>query len=322
MKRMKQRIAVVIPCHNEELTVRKVATDFKTALPEAEIHVFDNCSTDRTSEEALAAGAFVHFVAAKGKGVVVRAMFREIDADLYIMVDGDDTYPPDMARELLKPVTGGEAQMVVGARLHRYEQNAFRRLHVIGNKMIVGLINTLFQARLTDALSGYRVFSRYFVKTMPVMSKGFEIETEMTLHALENNLGIKEIPVPYGARPAGSVSKLSTFKDGWLLLRTIVSIFKDYRPLGFFVSVGIFALLLSIGFGSFVTQEFMQTGEMTHPSTAVLAASLFISGFLSITTGLVLDTVNRRSREQYILLADHVLPHIERQPLVRKKEQQ
>ncbi len=304
---MNQQIAVIIPCHNEETTIQAVVKGFRAVLPEAAIHVFDNCSTDRTSEEAWAAGAHVHYVAIKGKGVVVRHMFREVDADVYVMVDGDDTYPSENVSDLIGPILKGDAEMVVGARLQVFEQSAFRRLHVAGNKLIVGLINLLFQSRLTDALSGYRAFSRYFVKTIPVLSKGFEIETEMTLHALENGLPIKEVTIPYKARPAGSYSKLNTFRDGWLLLQTIVTIFKDFRPLVFFLSAGLLAFLSGFAFGSIVISEFMATGKVFHFSTAVLAASLCLMGLLSVVTGLILDTVNRRNREIYFLLADHVL---------------
>ncbi|MEW6218487.1 MAG: glycosyltransferase [Thermodesulfobacteriota bacterium] len=304
---MAERIAILIPCYNEELTVRAVVHGFRAALPGAAIHVFDNASTDRTAEEARGAGAQVHHVPARGKGCVVRAMFRSVDADLYVMVDGDNTYPPERVAALLEPVRRGEADMVVGARLQQYHEEAFRRLHVSGNRLVVGLINVLFRARLTDALSGYRAFSRRFVKTMPVLSRGFEIETEMTLHALEQGLAIQEVPVPYGSRPAGSHSKLNTYRDGLLLLKTIVSIFKDYRPLLFFSLAGLACLTLGLGFGAIVISEFMATGKVFHPSTAVLAASLFIIGLLSLTTGLILDTVNRRNREQFVLLADHVL---------------
>lgn len=304
---MKPRIAVIIPCRNEELTVREVVSGFKAVLPDAAIHVFDNRSTDRTADEARAAGAVVHYVGVPGKGNVVRHMFRNVDADVYVMVDGDSTYPPDRVHDLMAPVLKGDAEMVVGARLREYGEEAFRPLHVLGNKLIVGLINVLFSARLTDALSGYRAFSRYFVKTMPVLSRGFEVETEMSLHALEHGLTIEEIPVPYGARPAGSKSKLNTYRDGWLLLRTIVSIFKDYRPLTFFLSFGLIALLTGLGFGIFVIREFLMTGKVFHPSTAVLAAALVGTSMLSAVTGLILDTVNRRNREQYILLADHLL---------------
>lgn len=304
---MNPKIAVLLPCYNEEITIGKVVRDFRSALPEAEIHVFDNNSSDRTEAEALAAGATVHFVACQGKGWAVRSMFRDVDADLYIMADGDDTYPADKVRELMSPVISGVADMVVGTRLQDYDDHAFRRLHKFGNNLVLRSINTLFGSKLSDVLSGYRVFSRRFVKTMPVLSKGFEIETELTLHALENGLAIKEIVIPYGKRPDGSFSKLNTFSDGWRVLRTILWIFKDYRPLAFFGALSGIFFLLGATFGGIVISEFFTTTKVTHPSTAVLAATLCTISVLSLTIGLILDTVNRRGREQYILLVDHLI---------------
>lgn len=304
---MNPRIAVLLPCYNEEITIGKVVRDFRTALPEAEIHVFDNNSSDGTQAQALAADATVHFVACQGKGWVVRSMFRDVDADLYIMADGDDTYPADRVRELMSPVLSGSADMVVGTRLQDYDDHAFRRLHKFGNNLVLRSINTLFGSKLSDVLSGYRVFSRRFVKTMPVLSHGFEIETELTLHALEHGLAIKEITIPYGKRPDGSFSKLNTFSDGWRVLRTILWIFKDYKPLLFFGALSGVFLLLGVIFGGIVVSEFFATAKVTHPSTAVLAATLCTFSVLSLMIGLILDTVNRRSKEQHILLVDHVI---------------
>lgn len=304
---MNPRIAVLLPCYNEEITIGKVVRDFRTALPEAEIHVFDNNSSDGTQAQALAADATVHFVACQGKGWVVRSMFRDVDADLYIMADGDDTYPADRVRELMSPVLSGSADMVVGTRLQDYDDHAFRRLHKFGNNLVLRSINTLFGSKLSDVLSGYRVFSRRFVKTMPVLSHGFEIETELTLHALEHGLAIKEITIPYGKRPDGSFSKLNTFSDGWRVLRTILWIFKDYKPLLFFSALSGVFLLLGVIFGGIVVSEFFATAKVTHPSTAVLAATLCTFSVLSLMIGLILDTVNRRSKEQHILLVDHVI---------------
>lgn len=301
------KIAVILPCYNEEITIAKVVHDFSLALPEAKIYVFDNNSSDRTQERALAAGANVHFVACQGKGWAVRSMFRDVDADVYIMADGDDTYPADKARELMEPVNSGKADMVVGTRLQNYDDQAFRHLHKFGNNLVLRSINLLFGAKLSDVLSGYRVFSRRFVKTMPVLSKGFEIETELTLHALENGLPIKEIGIPYGKRPDGSFSKLNTFSDGWRVLTTILWLFKDYRPLVFFSFFGGIFFLLGIVFGGIVISEYISTAKVTHPSTAVLAATLCTIGALFATIGLILDTVNRRGREQYVLLVDHLI---------------
>jgi len=304
---MNPKIAVLLPCYNEEITIAKVVRDFRAALPEAEIHVFDNNSSDGTKAQALAAGAAVHFVACQGKGWAVRSMFRDVDADLYIMADGDDTYPADRVRDLISPVLVDSVDMVVGTRLQDYDDHAFRRLHKFGNNLVLHSINTLFGSKLSDVLSGYRVFSRRFVKTMPVLSHGFEIETELTLHALENGLAIKEIPIPYGKRPDGSFSKLNTFSDGWRVLRTILWIFKDYRPLVFFSALSGIFLLLGAIFGGVVISEFFATAKVTHPSTAVLAAALCTISVFSLMIGLILDTVNRRGKEQYILLVDHVI---------------
>lgn len=307
MNSISPRVAIILPCYNEEITIAKVIQDFSIALPEAEIYVFDNNSTDRTREKALNAGAKVSFVASQGKGWTVRSMFRDVDADLYIMADGDDTYPADKVRELLVPVYEGKADMVVGTRLHDYHDHAFRNLHKFGNNLVLRIINMLFGANLSDVLSGYRVFSRRFVKTMPVLSKGFEIETELTLHALENGFPIKEISIPYGKRPDGSFSKLNTFSDGLRVLKTILWLFKDYRPLIFFSFIGGIFLFLGILFGGFVVSEYIATEKVTHPSTAVLATALCTLGALFVTIGLILDTVNRRGREQYVLLVDHLI---------------
>ncbi len=302
------RIAVLIPCHNEALTVAKVVRDFSAALPEAAICVFDNASTDDTATLARAAGARVFAVPAKGKGHVVRSMFRDVDADVYLMVDGDDTYPADRARDVLAPVMEGQADMVVGTRLETHVSSAFRRFHGFGNRLVRGVISRLFHAPLADVLSGYRAFSARFVRSMPVLSQGFEIETEMTVFALAQGMVLREVPVPYGSRPEGSHSKLHTFRDGYRVLRTIAFLYKDYRPLQFFGSIALACLLAGVGFGAFVVREFALTHAVTHPSTAVLAVALVLLGMLSLATGLILDTVNRRSQELLRLLTDQVLP--------------
>lgn len=298
------KIAVLIPCFNEELTVGKVVRDFRAALPEATIHVFDNSSTDRTNQEALEAGATVHFVPQRGKGNVVRVMFREVDADVAVMVDGDDTYPADRVRTLMAPVLFKRAAMVVGTRLVGHDAESFRPLHVFGNKLVLGTSNVAFGAHLTDMLSGYRVFSREFMKTMPVLSRGFEIETEMTLHALTHGMPIVEIPVPYGVRPEGSLSKLHTLRDGYRVLKTVFWLFKDYRPLVFFGWAGACAMFIGLILGIQVVREFLEYQRVVGVARAALTASAFVIGLLSMTTGLILDTVNRRSRELYMLLAD------------------
>jgi len=298
------RIAVLIPCFNEAPTVGKVIHDFRAALPEASIHVFDNCSTDRTAQIASEAGATVHFVRRQGKGNVVRTMFREIDADVGIMVDGDDTYPADRARDLITPVLFRQTDMVIGTRLVEHGEKSFRPLHIFGNRFVLETCNLLFGAKLTDVLSGYRAFSRRFMKTMPVLSAGFEIETEMTVHALVHQMPIAEVPVVYGERPAGSRSKLNTLRDGYRVLKTVFWLFKDHRPLLFFGSIGVLAMLAGVVMGIAVFREFLDYQRVVGAARAVLAVSAVVVGMVSLTTGLVLDTVNRRSRELYVLLAD------------------
>lgn len=302
------RIAVVIPCHNEALTVAKVVADFRAALPEAAIHVFDNASSDDTGAIAAAAGARVTRVPGKGKGNVVRSMFRDVDADVLLMVDGDDTYPASHARAVLAPVLGGEADMVVGTRLEQHDSGSFRRFHGFGNRLVRAVISRLFGVEIADVLSGYRAFNRRFVRTMPVLSQEFEIETEMTVFALAHGMVLREVPVPYGVRPEGSHSKLNTYRDGFRVLRTIGFLYKDHRPLAFFGTVAMACLLAGLGFGSIVVNEFARTGQVTHPSTAVLSTALVLSALLAAATGLVLDTVNRRSLELMRLLADQVVP--------------
>ena len=301
------RIAVLIPCHNEAHTVAKVVADFRQALPEAEVWVFDNASTDQTAVLAEQAGARVRHVAIKGKGSVVRAMFRDVEADAYLMVDGDDTYPATAARGLLRDVLEGRAEMVVGTRLESHEDTAFRRFHGFGNRLVRSCIGLLFGHPVRDVLSGYRAFSRRLVKTMPVLSRGFEIETEMTVFALSNSYAFAEYEVDYGTRPEGSHSKLNTYRDGARVLKTILFLFKDMRPLLFFGLLGLLGILAGLGFGAFVVNEFTRTGLVLHPSTAVLAVACILAGTLSLATGLILDTVNRRSQEILRLVSDQLL---------------
>jgi len=270
-------IAVLIPCYNEAPTVGKVVRDFRAALPEASIHVFDNCSTDRTAEIARQAGATVHSVRRQGKGNVVRAMFREIDADVGIMVDGDDTYPADRARDLIAPVLFRQTDMVVGTRLVEHGERSFRPLHIFGNKLVLETCNVLFGARLTDILSGYRAFSRQFMKTMPVLSAGFEIETEMTVHALVHRMQTAEVPVAYGERPAGSRSKLNTIRDGYRVLKTVFWLFKDHQPLLFFGLFGALSMLCGVVMGIAVFGEFLEYQRVVGAARAVLAVSAIVA---------------------------------------------
>jgi glycosyltransferase involved in cell wall biosynthesis len=300
------KIAILIPCYNEAITIAKVVADFRRSIPEAEIHVFDNLSQDGTGDIARQAGATVHLVPIQGKGAVVRQMFREIDCDIGVMVDGDDTYPADKVRAVMQPVIDGRADMVVGTRLQKHEDASFRPLHVFGNQLVLRSINLLFGAKLSDVLSGYRAFSKRYMKTIPVLSKGFEIETEITLHALEHHMPVVEIPVPYGVRPEGSESKLNTFSDGYHVLKTILRLYKDYRPLLFFGLIGILLMLVSAGLGVLIVEEFMAKG-FVGSARAVLAVALGLVGMLSFATGLILDTVNRRSRELMVLIADQII---------------
>lgn len=300
-------IAVVIPCHNEAQTVGAVVEDFRKNLPEAAIHVFDNCSTDRTIEIAHDAGAVIHRVPARGKGEVVRAMFRDVDADVVIMADGDRTYPAEYARLLIDPVVDGVADMVVGTRLLHSDSSGFPPFHTAGNRLILRIVNGLFDAKLSDVLSGYRAFSRRFVKTMPVLSRGFEIETEITLHALQYRIPILEVPVEYAPRPLGSKSKLHTFRDGYRVLLTILTLYKDYRPLRFFGIPGTILMLTGVLTGLVIVSEFLEFGQVVGVARAAFAVLACLLGALAITTGFVLDTVNRRARELYRLLADHLI---------------
>lgn len=301
------RTAVLIPCYNEATTIAKVVADFRAALPDAVIWVFDNDSSDDTRQVAAAAGAVVRRVAARGKGNVVRAMFRDVDAEAYLMVDGDDTYPAAAATELLEDVAAGVADMVVGTRLESHEAQSFRRFHAFGNRLVRACIGTLFGRPVRDVMSGYRAFSRRFVKAMPVLSHGFEIETEMTVFALSNDYVLAERVIDYRNRPAGSESKLHTFRDGARVLRTILFLFKDLRPLLFFSVIASLAMAVGLGFGAVVVYEFARTGLVTHPSTAVLAVAFSLLGVLSLATGLILDTVSRRATAIQRLITDQVL---------------
>ena len=301
------RVAVLSPCFNEATTLAKVVGDFRAALPQAEVWVFDNASTDDTAQAARAAGAQVRRVPAKGKGNVVRAMFRDVEADAYLMVDGDDTYPAGAAAALLEEVRQGRADMVVGTRLEDFQHASFRRFHGIGNQLVRRCVAMLFGSPVRDVLSGYRAFSRRFVKSMPVLSHGFEIETEMTVFALSSGFVLAERPIAYGVRPDGSQSKLSTYRDGVRVLRTLLFLFKDMRPLLFFGGVAALMVLAGLGFGSVVIAEFSRTGLVTHPSTAVLAVALTLVGIVSLATGLILDTVNRRANEIQRLITDQLV---------------
>lgn len=301
--RCKIDIAVLIPCYNEAKTIGKVVSDFKATLPDARIYVYDNNSTDNTAHEAESAGAIVRRESRQGKGNVIKSMFYEIDADVYLMVDGDDTYPAETAKELIAPIIDGKADMVVGDRLSTtYFTENKRAFHNCGNVLVRKAINRLFSSDIHDILSGYRAFSRDFVKNFPILAKGFEIETEMTIHALDKNLRIREVPVDYRDRPVGSESKLNTISDGYKVLKTIFSLFKDYRPMAFFSTIAL--LLLAIGMIMFVSVfiEYVQTGLVPRFPSLITSVGFLLAAILNLVVGIILDAITKQNRRFYELL--------------------
>ena len=296
------KIAVLIPCYNESATVAKVVSDYRAALPEADIYVYDNNSSDGTDELARQAGAIVRYEYRQGKGNVIRSMFRDIDADCYLMIDGDNTYPAEHARQMCDLVLNQGADMVIGDRLSStyFEENK-RPFHNVGNKSVRFLINRIFKSNVTDIMTGYRAFSRVFVKTFPVLSKGFEIETEMTIHALDKNFLLREIPVDYRDRPEGSVSKLNTVSDGIKVLMTIFRLFSEYKPLKFFSLLGTFISLLGIGFMIPVLIEYFQTGLVYRFPTLFVCVGCLIIAALLFSCGIILHIVAKKHRMLYEL---------------------
>lgn len=290
-------IAILIPCHNEEQTVGPVVNAFRAELPHARIYVFDNNSTDNTVESARASGAIVMSEPRQGKGFVVQSMFRRVDADVYVMVDGDATYPAEAVHQLIAPVLAGEADMVVGSRLHPGLQSEFRQLNRWGNRLVLTLLNSIFKVKLTDILSGYRAFNRKFAKGLPLFGGGFEIETELTIKAVARGFRIVEIPTALKARPEGSHSKIRFFRDGFIILNTILALFRDYKPLTFFGVAGLVLFLIAMAPGLVVAFEFIRHGALARPVMAVLALGLFLCGLLSLAVGLVLHSIARRSQE-------------------------
>ncbi|MEL7649840.1 MAG: glycosyltransferase family 2 protein [Sedimentibacter sp.] len=298
-----EKIAVVIPCYNESFTINEVIRNYHNALPEADIYVYDNNSTDGTSDIAKDAGAIVRYEKRQGKGNVMRTMFREIDADCYLIVDGDNTYSAESAREMVNYVLNEKVDMVIGDRLSStYFSENKRLFHNSGNRLVRFLINKLFNSNISDIMTGYRAFSRLFVKNYPVISKGFEIETEMTIHALDKNFLIKEIPVAYQDRVAGSVSKLNTFSDGFKVLKTIARLFRDYKPYAFFSAVSIFGLVVASLLFIPVFIEFLSTGIVPRFPTLIVSVTIYIISILMWICGIILEVIVNKHRQLYEIL--------------------
>lgn len=299
-----QKVAVLIPCYNEAMTIAKVVADFRQELPQADIYVYDNNSSDGSDGIARKAGAAVRYVSQQGKGNVVRRMFREVEADVFVMVDGDDTYPANEVHKLIDPIADGRADMVNGDRLSStyYEENK-RPGHNFGNALVCSLVKCLWRRKINDVMTGYRAFSRFFVKTCPVLSSGFEIETEMTLHTIDKRLALVEVPIDYRDRPVGSTSKLNTVSDGIRVLMTIVRFFRMYRPFAFYAVIGTFLLLLAGGFFIPVLIEYLQIGEVPRYPTLIVSGFAAIAGLLSFTCGTVLAAIKRQNDQVFEILA-------------------
>ena len=303
MKNDSKKIAVLIPCYNESKTIEKVVKDYKEVLPEADIYVYDNNSTDGTDEIARKAGAIVKYEYRQGKGNVIRSMFKDIDADCYLMIDGDDTYPAENAKEMCDLILDKKADMVIGDRLSStYFTENKRPFHNFGNRLVRGLINFLFESDVRDIMTGYRAFSYEFVKTFPVLSKGFEIETEMTIHALDKNFLLKEVKVGYRDRPAGSVSKLNTYRDGFRVLKTIGRLFKEYKPTIFFSLLSLLFLIISFAFGIPVFAEYFKTGLVPRYPTLIFSGFMLMIAIILFACGLILEVVVKKHRQLFELM--------------------
>ncbi len=294
------RVAVLIPCFNEETAIGTVVSAFRAALPQAVIHVYDNNSTDRTGAVARAAGAVVRRETRQGKAAVVRRMFSDVEADIYVLVDGDATYDAPSVGVMIERLVDERLDMVVAARVHR-DSAAFRPGHQAGNRLFSMFVASIFGSTFTDILSGYRVFSRRFVKSFPVLSRGFEIEIELVVHALALELPVAEIPTPYYARPQGSTSKLSTWRDGWRILVAILQLYRYEHPLAFFSTIGVLLAAISIVLATPIFVTFIETGLVPRFPTAILSTGLILLAFLSVASGLILDTVTRGRREMKLL---------------------
>lgn len=304
------KIAVLIPCYNESKTIRKVVTDFKNVLPDATIYVYDNNSKDGTDEIARNAGAVVRYEYKQGKGNVIRRMFRDIDAECYIMADGDDTYPAEHAPEMVRLVLQKKVDMVVGDRLSStyFEENK-RPFHNMGNSVVRGAINLLFRSDIKDIMTGYRAFSYQFVKSFPVLSKGFEIETEMSIHAIDKNMYVENVIIDYRDRPEGSESKLNTVSDGIKVLKTIARLFRNYKPMQFFGMISAILAVLSIGFFIPVLVKFFETGLVAKFPTLIVCGFVMLAAIQSLFAGLILQTMVQKNRQDFelelIAIRDH-----------------
>ena len=301
-------IAVLIPCYNESKTIAKVVEDYKKALPEVVIYVYDNNSTDGTDEIAKKAGAVVRYEHQQGKGNVIRKMFREIDAKCYLMVDGDDTYPAGCAKELVRKVLDYGADMVVGDRLSStYFTENKRPFHNFGNSIVRKSINVLFKSDIKDIMTGYRAFSYQFAKTFPVLSKGFEIETEMSIHAIDKNMQIENVVIEYRDRPEGSVSKLNTYSDGFKVLRTIMRLFRNYKPLAFFGTLAVVLLLIAVGFFIPVLNTYFETGLVPQFPTLIVCGFVAMAAVQSFFAGMILSSIVQKNRQDF----EHQLQQVE-----------
>lgn len=301
------KIAVLIPCYNESKTIEKVVKDYKRALPEADIYVYDNNSTDGTDEIAKKAGAIVRYERKQGKGNVIRTMFREIEADCYLMIDGDDTYPAENAREMCDYVLNENVDMVIGDRLSStYFTENKRAFHNFGNRIVRWSINTIFRSKINDIMTGYRAFSYEFVKSYPVLSKGFEIETEMTIHAIDKNFTLKEMPVQYRDRPEGSVSKLNTYKDGVKVIKTIATLFKEYKPGLFFNIISLLVFIIAAILAIPVFIEYMNTGLVPRFPTLIVAGLLVVISLLLTTTSIILQVIVKKNKQIFEILLNQI----------------
>ncbi len=297
------KIAVLIPCYNESKTIQKVIMNYKNVLPEADIYVYDNNSTDHTDELAKNCGAIVRYEYRQGKGNVIRSMFRDIDADCYLIIDGDDTYPAENAKEMVDLVLNHKVDMVIGDRLSStYFLENKRLFHGIGNKIVRFLVNQLFNSNIKDIMTGYRAFSKQFVKFFPVLSKGFEIETEMTIHALDKNYVIKEIAINYRDRPEGSESKLNTYSDGIKVIKTIFFLFRDYKPFTFFSTISLFLSFIAIGLFIPILLEYLNTNLVPRFPTLIVASILFVIAILLWIGGIIIEVIVKKHKQLYEII--------------------